>query len=306
MRRIAAALAACALVALALAGCDSTQTQTSQCGWIVTSGFQQSHGVKRVLYPNESANHDPSDDVWFVPCNARNYEITDTSDHGDRHNPAVATTKPGEDGSPKVQVAVYLSAQWTLNRSHDAMVEFWAFCQKYTCQSSEQNDNSANNSTSGWNSMLAENMSPAIDRAVSDAVQDFGPDLWNNQSAWPQLATDVSKHIQAELRASDRYPYDFFCAVGSDTQNGKPCDPPQFTVEKVNPVNGALRSLQNQQSELEAQKRQNDLRVSVAQKLYGEYWAYFLGLQDTIDKCHAAGQNCTIVLGNGQPAIPTK
>lgn len=298
------------LASIVLAGCSSAQTQTSQCGWIITNGFQQSHGVKRVIYPNESVAKGNNDQVWYVPCNARNYIISQNGDSaGDRHNPTVAKTGNAKDGTPGVQVNVYWSMHWTLNENNNTMVDFWAYCQKYTCQSAQQNDNSANNSTPGWNSMLAEGMSKAIDRAGIDTAKDFGPDLWNDPSQWPAFATKASSYILAELRQSVLpYTDDFFCLDGVATREGKPCTPPSFTVEAIEPVNGNLRNINNQQSEMDAQSAQNAQRLHQAQQLYGPYAQWALAQEDIIQKCKDAGASCNVVIGNGATSVtvPTK
>ena len=301
MKRVVGLVTAAILGVMGLTACTSTQTQTSQCAIVVQNGLQQNHGVKKVVYPNESYTTTGNNDEWYVPCNARNYIITASQDHGDRHDPAIAMTGASTDGkTPGVQVKVWLTMHWTLNENNSDMIEFWAFCQKYTCQSSNQNDNSANNSTRGWNSMLAENTGPAINRAVIDAMLKFGPDIWNQQSQWPAVAQEIETHILAELRSSVRpFANDFFCADGTTTREGKPCTAPTFSIEGIDPVNDNLRNIQNQQSEMDAQAQQNAQRATQAQQLYGAYAGWELAMSDLIDHCKSAGQTCTVVLGNG-------
>lgn len=293
---------------LALVGsvsaCASTQTQTSQCAFIIKNGFQQDHGVKAVVYPNDSVPKGLGDDTWFVPCNARNFRFKAGDDSADSKNPTIVMTGKGENGEPGVQTAIQWDMHWTLNESRSTMIDFWAFCQKYTCQSSEQNDNSANNSTPGWNSMLHENMLDAINRAGADVAKQFPPNLYKDQSLWPQFAEATSKVILAELRKSVQpFDDDFFCA-NTTTKDGKPCSPPTFTVNQMDPVNGNLRNIDNKQSEMDAQAKQNAQRLGQAQQLYGPYAQWALTQEDIIAACKAAGQNCTVWLGNGTTGVP--
>lgn len=305
-KRVIAAAAAALLAVPVLAACSPVRTQTSTCAIVVGKSFQQNHGVKQVVYPNQKVGNLDNDTVWYVPCNGRNYAITPDKDHGDRHTATVITTGKGTDGSPGVQIRVWWTMHWTLNENKVTMYDFWAFCQKYTCQSSEQNDNAANNSTPGWNSMLAENMGPAIDRAGITAGLSYAPDVWKDQSKWPTFATDASKYILAELRASVQpFNDDFFCVDATTTQTGGKCAAPTFTIENMDPVNQNLIQIQNKQSEMDAQAAQNAKRLTQAQQLYGPYAHQVLAQEDIIDHCNSAGQKCTVVVGgNGNVSVP--
>lgn len=305
MKKVLAVLVAGAFVATGLVGC-SVRPQTSQCAFIIQNGFQRDHGVKKIVYPNQSVHKGGNDDVWYVPCNARNYTISPSGQAGDRHSPAVAMTGPSKDGkTPGNQVNVWLTMHWTLNENKSVMIDFWAFCQKYTCQSAQQNDNSgANSSTSGWNNMLAENMSSAINRAVVDVAPNFDPDVWKNQSEWPNFATQLGTVILKELRASVQpFTDDFFCVDATTTREGKACTAPTFTVESIDPTNSALRGIQNKQSEMDAQQAQNEQRLNQARQLYGPYANWELAQSDLIDQCKTDGQTCTIVLGGGGVSV---
>lgn len=299
MKRVFAVLVAGALVATGLVGC-SVRPQTSQCAFIIQNGFQRDHGVKKIVYPNQSVHKGGNDDVWYVPCNARNYTISPSGQAGDSHDSIVGMTGPSKDGKkPGNQVTVWLQAHWTLNESRSTMIDFWAFCQKYTCQSANQNDNSgANSSTPGWNNMLNENMWHAIQRAVQDVAPKFDADIWQKPEEYPAFEEALSGVILQELRKSVApFTDDFFCADGTTTREGKPCSPPTFTIDKIDPTNPALRGIQNQQSEMDAQSAQNAQRLNQAKQLYGPYANWELAQSDLIDKCKADGQTCTVILG---------
>jgi hypothetical protein len=303
--KIGTAVAVLALLASALMACSSVQTQTSQCGWVIQNGFQQNHGVKDVVYPNQSVSKGTNDEVWYVPCNARNFRIKEGDGSADSQNSTVVMTGKGENGEPGVQTKVQWDMHWTLNEDKPTMIEFWAFCQKYTCQSAQQNDNSANNSTPGWNNMLHENMLDAINRAGADVAKQFPPSLYKDQSLWPQFAEAANKVILAELRKSVQpFDDDFFCA-NTTTKDGKPCAAPTFTVNQMDPVNGNLRNIDNQQSELDAQAVQNAKRLQQAEQLYGPYAHATLSQMDILAACKAAGLNCTVIIGgNGTTVVP--
>jgi len=205
-------------------------------------------------------------------------------------------------------VKIQLNMFFTLNENKDALKEFWsALCRKYQCASTHADNgdqSSSRFSTSGWLSLLRENFTPALQRAAREATSDFGPNLWQQQGQanWPKLATEISNKFMKEIQAPTNSKYNFFCATGSNFTENK-CNPVGITIQSVQPADSSVKNIYNQGIAQDQQQSLNAKRVAQAQQLYGDNWAYFLGLQDTIAKCHGNAQ-CIVSIGGGvAPAI---
>jgi hypothetical protein len=232
--------------------------------------------------------------AWYYPCDARNYVTAPSG--GDRKDPMPVKTGTDKNGNtPGMPVQVWTSVYWTPTQVDAVMPAFLAFCLKYGCaESSDQTDASValnpHSSTPGWNNMLAENLGPAVDRATNDVIGQFGPSLWTDRASWPRLGALIAQNLNAELAKETGNSHPYFCGDSSTTRN---CTPMTVEVSNVTPADPAVQQLYNQQIAAEQALSVNAARLAAAQKLYGPYAQYFLGLQDLADQC----KTCTIYVG---------
>lgn len=285
----------------AATGC-ATKAYSSQCAFVIGDGVNDNRQVKQIIYPGTGV--DVGDDiVRFVPCNARNFIIADRPENRDRTMPVGAKTKAGE-GQPATRVKVFLSAYFTLNQQEKVLKDFVPFCEKYNCYSEDDDVSGSDNySSPGWNGMLAENFSPAIDRSTIEAMTGFDPSIYQDSADWPKLADAISSHFAAEIKKSTGSQYDYFCASGSDTRQGE-CGPVRFTIDRVEPSDARILGLEDDQAKAQQERIVNQERLRAAKELYGPLANYYLGLLDTIAACKAAGQNtCIVTLGGNAPTV---
>jgi hypothetical protein len=300
--------------ALALAGTltsCSADTYASQCAYVIGNGAGDNHELKDIIYPNTKVTTG-DDDVKLVPCNARNFIVTDKADVGDRHDPAVGKTKAGEDGFPATSMNVYISGFWSLNQSKEALTAFLPVCEKYNCFQGVDDADNANFSSTGWTGMLNENFSFALDKSVARAMLDFEPGIWQDQSQWPTLADTVSKYFAEEVRNRLGAKVDFFCGnagAGEGGSQGGTCSPVRFSVDKVTPSDSAVVDVYNRtivaQSEATAARADevsNTAQLAAARARYGSMAEYYLGELDVIKACSDAKATCVVGTG-GAPSI---
>lgn len=318
-KKLTVALATTGLIAgtLGLSACQNSATTSASCGFVVGSGGDNSDmKVHKVLYPNESANVGTDEDVKYVSCNPRNYIINPLGSKnangdtiGDYHTPLTGYTKDG------TKVNVWLNAYWTLNQDRNVLkTQFYPFCEKYQCFSNGQNGKGNVNSASpGWNNMLGENMPATLGQTVEQSLPNFDDSIWKKGADWNQLATDLSGGFNANFRKTTGYSSDMICGSGDVSGWSDPNKPGQGTF-KCGAVRFVISNIENadpNQQKLVAQQNQASLQETInkgklvaAQAAYGSQANYWLGLQDTIQKCKDAGQNCTVVIGgNGSVAV---
>lgn len=300
------------VVVLTATGCDSQKATTSaMCAFVIGNG-QDGHDSKvhSVYYPNQTVNYDDqSEQVRFVPCNSRNYYINPPKQRtaagniiGDRHTPTIAFTKDG------TKVRVWSHALWTLNEDKAVMEnKFWPVCLKYDCASSGSSTGPANFATPGWNGMLGEVWGPSQDRSVEAAIEKYDDEIWSHprESTYANLGKDASDVFQDKVQQEVGYADQLFCGSGNSqwTDPNKPgkgkftCNHVRIIIDGIEPVDAKLA---NQVQSVSLNKK----RLQKAQELYGDMAQYFLGLQDTIDKC-SAGKTCVFNIGgNGSVAVP--
>lgn len=299
-----ALLAVLALVAaFGLTAC-STQAFPQECVYIVGSGAGEDHKVKEIVYPGETKGDEGDDVVARVPCNARNFIVTPDENRGDSHAPIVAWTKSTETAQ-RIQVNVWLTANWTLNQNEPILTSFYDFCAKYGCASDDPDEDlsKSNYATEGWNGMLRENMLPAIMRAATTAVGSFGPEIATDPARWPELAEALSGPMMDELKIplGDR---PFFCATSSKPGPKGTCEDIVFTVEKVEPTDQRVQESYDDAALVASQQVADEARFKQAETLYGPYAGYFLGLQDLAKRCAKSGCVIYVLPPDGAPAVP--
>lgn len=317
--RATAALAGAVVLGSTLTACSGVSTPSAMCGFIVGDG-ESGHDSKvhKVVWPDQTisdADFDPNKEkAVYVPCNSRNYIINDGTDTnanggkvGDRDKPTVAYTKD------KTQVLVQSRASWTLNQNEDVLRKFYPFCYKYSdCLSPAKEGGNVNSATKGWNDMLGENMGPALDKAIQDAMSTIPDDIWKNQDRklMDQVGAAVSNAFAEAVRPYIGFSENLFCGSGNSSwpDSNKPgvgefsCSNVRVTIEKVE-RKVSTDSNGNVDSE-KTQVELNQQRLRIFTALYGskEAAAYWLGLQDTLDKCKPPA-TCIVNIGQGQTPV---
>jgi hypothetical protein len=291
------------ILVLVATGCSNTQTFASQCAYVIHNGYFDARHVERIMHPGERKNTQNTT-VRYVYCNARNYLVSSNKDANvDQHTAIQARTGPDStgDGTP---VNVEVGMHWTLNQNKPEMLRFLGFCEKYNCfapKDTSENEGSRS-ASSGWINMTQENHRFALGRAVQNAVLKFKPDVWNDQSKWPQVAKAISADLKPELRAqTSSDDIDYFCGTDVHLKPGAnanqadawTCPDIAVTVERVEPQDSGIKAIYNQQVQQQqeaklamAQKKTNAAILEAARVKYGPHAQDTLGL---IDACKAGG-----------------
>ncbi|MDO8269076.1 MAG: hypothetical protein Q7T54_00185 [Candidatus Levybacteria bacterium] len=306
-------VAVIALSALAADDCNEKNgVTTASCAFIVGDG-STGHDAKlhKVVLPGQTFDPSANEKVSYVPCNSRNYIINDGTVKnpngeivGDRFNMITATTKSG------VEIYISATALWTLNQTEASLRDFYNVCFKYQCASSKDVGGDINSSTKGWNSMLAENFGPTMDKIAQEAAAKLDDSVWktHDQGQVKSLEDSMSALFADRIRARLGYAEDLFCGSGNSVWSdpNKPgsgtfnCSPVRIVVEEVR--RGQVNADASSQGVLEI----NAQRLKNAQALYGTEAGYWLALQDVIEKCKAAGTTCIVNVGGapGSPSVP--
>lgn len=298
--------------------------------------------IHSIVYPNQSQPTDMSDmDTRVAPGNYRNYVIDD----GTRRNPKNAD---GSDGGPVsdsqklletaipsgTRVQVGLTALWMLNQTayvdengfySGPLAEFYKFAIKYkdNLMPTNNSSNVVNNSTTGWNSMLAENFYPALSHSLDQAIYNITNDYNSLDPSTPitfplkiddriykadgkpqrdVLAAEISRLFDSEISKMTGVSGEpMFC--GSGTQSGWTnidpseagklgnefkCAPVRIQIDSViiNPNQGGTSS----QSLID----QNKAEWIAAFELYHEQTNCWLGIQKTLELACKPGTTCVI------------
>ncbi|MBI2421093.1 MAG: hypothetical protein HYV38_03345 [Candidatus Levybacteria bacterium] len=301
------------LLATIVAGCfpNNVATTTASCAFVTGDGRDgRDAKLHRVLYPGQAVRVANEEKVSYFPCNSRNYIINDgtvTNANGervgDRDRLIEATTEKG------VPITIAVTAYWTLNQSETSMRQFFNVCFKYLCASPQDLSGDTNYSTEGWNGMLGENFGPVLDRTAREAAQNAEDSIWqrHDPTQYKILGDTMSDNFAEVIRANLGYPEDLFCGSGNSIWpdpnrpgEGKfECYPVRIVVDDVQRV-----QVQTDDS-TDGTLAVNKLRLENAQALYGPNAGYWLGLQDSIEKCSAAGTTCIFNIGaTGGQAVP--
>lgn len=311
VRRTAIVALGAVLAMTGLAGCNNTKTSAAECAYVIQNGYFDAKHIQDIVLPGNRVNTHNTQ-VSYVPCNARNFIITTRKDVGDRSDPVRAKTAADlHTSTPAMPVVIQLTAYFQLNQ-HDkeAMKDFYGFCQKYDCfGSADEISHSANFASDGWRGLLRENFSFAIDRTAVQAVQQFGPDLWNNRAEWPKVADMLSTDFANQIKTSTGSKYDYFCASGAGTE----CKPVRFTIEDIEPADPAVKAIYDQQVLVGnqkalslAQKAANQAALDAAKAKYGPNAGAILGQLDVINACKSTGGTCVVSVGGAAVTVPAK
>ena len=311
-KRFGVSLVLFVFVTLLVVACSNIATSPAMCAYIYGDGSGGDDAkLHRILLPQEQAIYDPSEEkIVYVPCNSRNYIVNDGTRMGLDGKPVgdmpkllVAYTKRG------VGIAIGARALWTLNQNKDALELFYADCHKYTCWSDKDMGGAANFSTPGWNGLLAETFSYAMETAAREAAYQVDESIWETQNPdeYENLAGKMAPAFMKAVQANLGHDKDLFCGSGNsvweDPKNpgkGKfDCKPVRIAVDLV------MVLPQSDQTSGGAQAVNAQLRMN-AEALYGPKGGDYLAQMDMIKLCAAEKQNCTVIIGSdGVPvAIP--
>ncbi len=293
------------LLAGILTACISAASSTASCAFVVGSGYNGNDSkLHKVIFPGQQVIVGTDEVVSYFPCNSRNYIINDGSVKdlkgkpvGDRAQLIEATTSTG------VPIKIAARALWTLNQSEDAMEAFYQVCFKYKCASEKDQSGDQNFSTDGWNGMLAENMGPAMETAAKYAAFEVDDSIWNVQD--PKQIEDLQDKMSAifddVMRANLGYPVDLFCGSGNSAWSDPEhpgegdfvCTPVRIIVDSVQ--RGDIQNGESTMGLIELNKQ----RLQNAVAIYGsvENAAFWLALQDSIEKCKGSGATCVFNIG---------
>lgn len=299
------------LVATLVAACNNAATASASCAFISGNG-QSGNDAKlhRVVYPGQKVELSSGETVSYVPCNSRNYIINDGTvtnangeKVGDRFNLIDITTQKG------VPIEIAVSAYWTLNQNKSAMEAFYNVCFKYSCASSQDQGGSVNFSTLGWNGMLGENFGPALERSAREASSVVTDAIWQLQDAteYKALGEKMSEVFADVIRANFGYRDDLICGSGnSDWPDSKKPGEGVFNCSDVRIVVDRVQRVQGETDDsTDGKLAINKLRLENAQALYGPNAGYWLGIQDSIEKCNTTGATCIFNIGaTGGQAVP--
>lgn len=305
--KIALAVAGAVVTGLALAACSHVQPSLGQYAIVTGHGALSTQQVEDVVSPGDSINQGSGTTTWYFPGNYRNYVTL--PQNGDRSNPQAELTGP----DPKVKDSVGMSDYTytfvgfevnpaiTLKADHYRVATaFLQFCLKYSCASTDaQNDTSnagqVRSSDPGWENMLNEVMPRAIDDATRTAIVTYGPDLWTNRGQWTEYGNKIADNLSTELESLTGTSIPYFCGPGSTTST---CTKLSVTVQNVTPADPDVITAYNKEVSAQYQQQAGAARLAAAQKIYGPDAYWFMGLQDTIDHCKAQGASCSIYVGN--------
>ena len=82
------------------------------------------------------------------------------------------------------------------------------------------------------------------------------------------------------------------------TTNDKVCAVPPVHITDIEPTSPQIKTQYEQQVAAENAAAVNEARLAAARKLYGDQAPYWLGLQDSMQKCADEGKSCTFYVGN--------
>lgn len=305
MKKQKVMLAVCIFVlAVVLTGCYSITTTTASCAYIVGDGTYDSK-IHKIIYPGQkvpAAIDDNNEDIYYVPCNSRNFIINDGSvtnangdKVGDRSTLIKATTSSG------IPITIAARALWTLNEEKASMEAFYNVCLKYNCASIKDKSGDANFSTPGWNGMLAENFGSAMDASAREAAIVTTDDVWkkHDPEQYKALGDAMSAVFSEKVRQNLGFPQDLFCGSGNSAWEN-PNNPGEgtFTCSPVRIIVDDVQRVQVQADEsTEGALSINAQRLTNAQALYGSAAGFWLGLQDTIEACKNSAATCIFNIG---------
>ncbi|QQS21453.1 hypothetical protein IPM09_02910 [Candidatus Saccharibacteria bacterium] len=319
LKRIAATAAVVVGLGMA-AACSSPPAITptsASCGFVVGSGTNGAdQAVQGVVYPGQKLSIDTRIQVVkYVPCNQRNYLVTDgtrknANDQviGDTFTGIEAFTKDG------TKVLVYVGMYWTPNQDRDVMLKsFFPLCDKYQCFSSASQDGrgDVNSSSKGWNAMLGENVPFAIGSVLRTSLKEMDDSVWKTGANWSTINASLADGFQPAFRKMIGASSDVMCGngetsywTGTPGQGSYTCGKVRFEVTNVINADPNQQKLANEENAQKLAEAANAARKRAALAAYGTQADYWLGVQDSIQKCHDAGVNCTVVVGNGVSVNP--
>jgi hypothetical protein len=274
-------------------------------------------GFTKTVWPEQVINdYNSSEQVAnFLPCQPRNYKATlHKGEGGDRSTPTKASTKDG------TEVLAAWTVYFTPNQGNVAQKQFAELCGKYKCWFTQEDAQNAKFANPQWMGMLHENVgtsgndavAAAIEGSAKDELKGYGEESWKNLTVdlKQKIADDASKVFAKMASKRTGYDQDLFCGSGSTSfwkdpkhpgaeGNTYTCSQVRFVIDDIVNADPAQQKAAQQQQAATRDKTSNQSRQDAADKLYGSnQGGYWLGVQDTIERCAQVRQNCSINLGN--------
>jgi len=280
-------------------------------------------GLESIMWPGQVIDNYNSDNenIGLLPCQPRNYQVTmKPGEGGDRGTPTEATT------NNNTNVLVAWTMYFTLNQDRVAQRDMADLCGKYQCWFNPDDVNDPKSANPHWRLMLDENPGRAGDDAIKAAINGFGADVklggesWNGfgDSIWRhptteqslKIAQEADKLFDATARVRTGSNQDLFCGSGSVSfwkdpkrpgakGNHFTCGQVRFVIDNIVNADPAQQKASQQQAAAVHSQNANESRQNAADKLYGKgQGGFWLGVEDTIDRCAQDNQKCTINLGN--------
>lgn len=267
--KVTLGLLAAAALMMGLTSCSEDRTiavPQAFCGFTMGAGGRDNNNnandadLGQVLYQGQSASYKSDQDVAkFFPCINRNYVGSPEGISGDTHFPLTGRTSDG------VPISAWFTVWWQPNQSPEPIRDFIAFCQgKYGCAADDPNvfngtaANGSNNSSPGWNKMLAENMYPVLQRIFDAASRTVGNDVWAKQDIElrEQISNEMSDRFAEEFQKTTGSVNDIICGSGS-TGTGQTFDCQQVRIV----IDGVWANQGNMQSDAAAAAEADAKRV---------------------------------------------
>ena len=296
-----------------LAGCSNTAATTSDmCAYVQGDGQNGNDAtVRRIVYPNQQANDDPREKVFFFPCNQRNVRFTPGS--GDLYSngqPLTYITARNKNGN---EVRVDLTAYWTPNQDKEVLMKTTIpILQKYNAAVSDPSVRTENFATPGWTGWLAENVIPTLESSTRDIVREGGNELWEDSEQKQQLAVAVAEAFMRDFKTTTGTTKDVICGSGESSGWSNPNTPGEGTfncgtirikVDRIEPLNTGLLDAKARADQASAVAAANAAELEAAKAKYGEKAGEVLGQLDVIRACREAGMTSCATNVNGGVSV---
>lgn len=309
VRRFVAAFLAAA-VAVTLAAC-STRPSPDELYLFYTNGPIDQKGFQECVEPNGKGPWQANNDVFALPTSLRTWNIRPSG--GDTDQPIKSSSRPGPNGEPGPEVAVYATTEFYLNTNCEGgkdspVVKFWENTgRRYTVSTA-----GAEFSDEGWRTMLLNTLIPAEEKAVREAVRKHGADDLdaNVNGVWKQIEDDLGETFVAELRAKTGG--DYFCGPGYDRRRAE-CPPIRISITDISFADQGIaearakvfKAEQDAKAALIAAQSQVDVanKLSQAGQDAGYVRLKELEMQLQAAQACASNPNCTLILGAGAAGV---
>lgn len=302
--RIAAAVTA-AVAVVSMAAC-STRPSPDEVYLFYMNGSFDKKDFKECVSPNGKGPWQANNDVFALPTSLRTWNIRPSG--GDTDQAIRSSSKPGANGQPGPEVAVYATAEFYLNTNCDGgknspVVQFWEKTGRRYHVSNENGEFSDD----GWHTMLLNTLVPAEEKAIREATKNYSADELdaNANGVWKRIEESLGATFLAELKAKTGG--DYFCGPTYNRASGQ-CPPLRISITDVNFADPGIteararvfKAEQDAKAALIAAQSQVDVanKLSTAGKDAGYVRLKELETQLAAAQACSANPNCTLIVGD--------